>query len=453
MAVKRALILLGESSDKKVLGLSVLMRAVLAASGAGVRRIVLAGNGAAGEEELAASIKVDRRVTGLGIEVDYAKGSELRGPGLMPPDGGPCWLIDGESVFDPGLLKVSEPREGAEADNLLIVAEGSGCRAGGESGGARSSGRIEGGSGEDVACLALCSAGAVPRVVETLAGRQVEIERTLPSVARIMSGLPVEHRGAGKAFLIKLDSPAAVRKATKAVLQTGRKPQDGFIARHFNRHISLFITRLIADTGIRPVSMSLVTLALGLASGWLVSRGTGYGSFLLGAVLFELSSIIDGCDGELARLTHRSSALGGKVDVIVDAVTYVVFFSGLAVGLYRAQGRVVYLVLLGILFVSMGVYYPSLISLTRRTKIGSRTFLVAEKIQTAPVNRRDLSFIDRVAARTAFIFRRDFFVTVVLLVVALGGAALVMYIVASLAVLEAAYIFSLSKKAKKGTVY
>jgi len=444
MAVERALVLLGKNSGKRILGLSVLMRAVLAAAGAGVRRFVLVGSGTAGEEELAAFIKADRRVAGRGLAVDYERASELGGSGLVPSDGGPFWLIDGESVFDLGLLKGSEPREGAGAANLLIVADGGG-EARGESGG-----RIEGGSGEDAAGLALCSAGAVPWVVDALAGRQAEIGRALPSIAQIMSGLPVERRGAGKAFLIKLDSPAAVRKATKAVLQTGRKPQDGFIARHFNRHISLFITRLIADTGIRPVVMSLVTLALGLAGGWSVSRGTGYWSFLLGAVLFELSSVIDGCDGELARLTYRSSALGGKVDVTVDAVTYVAFFSGLAVGLYRSRGRVVYLVLLGMLFLAIAVYYPSLVRLTRKTKIGSRTFLVAEKIQAAPVNRRDLSFVDRVAARTAFIFRRDFFVTVVLLVVAAGGAGLIMHIVAGFALLEAAYIFSLSKK---GTVY
>jgi phosphatidylglycerophosphate synthase len=448
MAVERALVLLGGNSGKRILGLSVLMRAVLAASGAGVRRFVLVGNGTAGEEALAASIRADKRVAGRGLDIAYARASELVSSGLVPSDGGPFWLIDGESVFDPGLLKDIELRQGAGAANLLIVADGGG-EASAKNGGGRGSGKIESGSEEAGGSLALCSAGAVPRVVDALAGRQAEIGSALPSIMRIMSGLPVERRGAGGAFLIKLDSPAAVRNATKAILQTGRKPQDGFIARHFNRHISLFITRLIADTGIRPVSMSLVTLALGLAGGWSVSRGRGYWSFLLGAVLFELSSIIDGCDGELARLTHRSSALGGKVDVIVDAVTYVAFFSGLAVGLYRSRGSVVYLVLLGMLFLAMAVYYPSLISLTRKTRIGSRTYLVAEKIQAAPVSRRDLSFIDRVAARTAFIFRRDFFVTVVLLGIALGGASLVMYIVAGFAVLEAAYIFSLSKK---GTV-
>ena len=56
---------------------------------------------------------------------------------------------------------------------------------------------------------------------------------------------------------------------------------------------------------------------------------------VLGALLFMLSSTLDGCDGEIARLKFRQSRFGGWLDIWSDNVVHVAVFGAIAVGLYR----------------------------------------------------------------------------------------------------------------------
>jgi 1L-myo-inositol 1-phosphate cytidylyltransferase / CDP-L-myo-inositol myo-inositolphosphotransferase len=49
--------------------------------------------------------------------------------------------------------------------------------------------------------------------------------------------------------------------------------------------------------------------------------------------LFQLASIVDGVDGEIARVTQRGSRLGATLDTITDGFTNVAFIVGLTVNL------------------------------------------------------------------------------------------------------------------------
>ena len=84
---------------------------------------------------------------------------------------------------------------------------------------------------------------------------------------------------------------------------------DSWITRHVNRKISLLVTRRLAATHITPNQITLFNLGLGLAAAACMLNG-GYFAALLGALLFLLSSILDGCDGEIARLKFQQSRLG-----------------------------------------------------------------------------------------------------------------------------------------------
>jgi len=44
----------------------------------------------------------------------------------------------------------------------------------------------------------------------------------------------------------------------------------------------------------------------------------GYVALLIGGVLAQFASIIDGCDGEVARLKYQSSDFGGWFDAVLD---------------------------------------------------------------------------------------------------------------------------------------
>jgi phosphatidylglycerophosphate synthase len=128
-----------------------------------------------------------------------------------------------------------------------------------------------------------------------------------------------------------------IREAEKYLLQSLVKETDGFMARHVNRRISLFVSRLLAPTRVTPNQMTLVSVGIGVAGGlFFVSPRTAMQVF--GALLFLAHSILDGCDGELARLKLLESRWGGLLDFWGDNVVHVAVFAGLAVGWFRSAG-------------------------------------------------------------------------------------------------------------------
>jgi phosphatidylglycerophosphate synthase len=98
------------------------------------------------------------------------------------------------------------------------------------------------------------------------------------------------------------------------------------------------VTRRLARTSITPNAMTLVCVALGLAAAW-AFVSPALPRQIAGGVLFLLHSILDGCDGELARLKFRESRRGGVLDFWGDNVVHVAVFSALAVAWSSASGR------------------------------------------------------------------------------------------------------------------
>jgi phosphatidylglycerophosphate synthase len=93
--------------------------------------------------------------------------------------------------------------------------------------------------------------------------------------------------------------------------------------------------------------VSLFTLGVGFASGLFFARGT-YWSVLFGAMLSVWASILDGCDGEVARLKLLESDFGCWLETICGYLYYLFVFSGMAIGLVRTLGPA-YLVWTGLL--------------------------------------------------------------------------------------------------------
>ncbi|HMJ53160.1 MAG TPA: CDP-alcohol phosphatidyltransferase family protein [Polyangiaceae bacterium] len=171
---------------------------------------------------------------------------------------------------------------------------------------------------------------------------------------------------------IAVTDRAAFDAAQKALLRSLRKPQDGWTSTHLNRPISLAITRRLVATSLRPNQVSIAILGVGLLGAFLASRGT-YVSLVAGAALFHAQSVLDGCDGEMSRLTFRGSHMGEWLDTVGDDLTNYGFFGGAAWGLYTATGRTLYL-LLGALTVACGLV-GSGIEYRYLVKIGSGDLL------------------------------------------------------------------------------
>ena len=130
---------------------------------------------------------------------------------------------------------------------------------------------------------------------------------------------------------IVVETPADVRLAERRLMRALVKDTDGFMARHVERPISLAISRLLAPTAITPNQMSLISIAVGICGGpfFLSPRASLQ---TVGALMFLAHSILDGCDGELARLKFEESRWGGVLDFWGDNVVHVVVFACMGVG-------------------------------------------------------------------------------------------------------------------------
>jgi phosphatidylglycerophosphate synthase len=125
------------------------------------------------------------------------------------------------------------------------------------------------------------------------------------------------------------------------------KPTDGIYAR-MNRRISIPISRQLIKFPITPNMVSIFTLGVGFASAAFFAYG-GYWNTLLGAFLCLWASILDGCDGEVARLKLQESDFGCWLETICDYLFYLFLFVGMTIGLWRSSGTRAYLVWGGLL--------------------------------------------------------------------------------------------------------
>jgi len=127
------------------------------------------------------------------------------------------------------------------------------------------------------------------------------------------------------------DIPAAERRLLRSLV----KQTDGFMARHFDRHISLQISRRLASTSVKPTQITMISIAIGLCGAPFFLSALWYWQ-TIGALLFLLHSIVDGCDGELARLRFQESRYGGILDFWGDNIVHIAVFGCIAVGWARA---------------------------------------------------------------------------------------------------------------------
>jgi phosphatidylglycerophosphate synthase len=136
---------------------------------------------------------------------------------------------------------------------------------------------------------------------------------------------------------LHLESPIAGDDTLDWLLLAGPKSQDGFMARHFDRHISLSVSRRLLETSITPNMMTVFSTALGLV-GAALFLGTTRAWYVPGALFVWLHSVLDGCDGELARVRFQESAFGADLDFWGDNVVHLALFTCLGVGFWKDNG-------------------------------------------------------------------------------------------------------------------
>ena len=138
----------------------------------------------------------------------------------------------------------------------------------------------------------------------------------------------------GRAKLaLRITTAAELRAAEQTIRRSSYKTTDNTLAR-FNRKISLPISVALIRTPLTANQLSVTLVAVGFYAAWLFSIGH-YFAGVIGAFLSLGASILDGCDGEIARLKYQESALGCWIETFGDYSYYIAIFLGLTIGAVR----------------------------------------------------------------------------------------------------------------------
>lgn len=112
--------------------------------------------------------------------------------------------------------------------------------------------------------------------------------------------------------------------APAALAASAQRPWDARLAR--------WLVGPLEHTWVRPNHLTTVRLAVGLGAAAAFVPGTYLWSNLA-ALLLVLSNFLDHTDGELARISGRSSRVGHVYDLASDAVVTILLFVAMGAGL------------------------------------------------------------------------------------------------------------------------
>jgi archaetidylinositol phosphate synthase len=110
-----------------------------------------------------------------------------------------------------------------------------------------------------------------------------------------------------------------------------QRPWDARLARR--------LVTPLKDSRATPNHLTTVRLAFGLAAAAAFLPGT-YGWTNIGALLLVLSNFLDHTDGELARISGKSSRIGHIYDLASDAVVTILLFLAIGIGVAARVGSV-----------------------------------------------------------------------------------------------------------------
>ncbi len=115
------------------------------------------------------------------------------------------------------------------------------------------------------------------------------------------------------------------------------KETEEIVNQLINRPLAFFTAKAFQRMNRSPNFVTALSLMFGVASGFLFAYGD-YPHVLYAAALLEMMIIFDCADGQLARMTGRSSPFGKTLDGLADLCTHMAIFYGVAYACYARTG-------------------------------------------------------------------------------------------------------------------
>lgn len=129
----------------------------------------------------------------------------------------------------------------------------------------------------------------------------------------------VEAKTVYEGYFAKITEAETAKSASFRLLERLRWRPGGLVAKYLNRPISIRLSYLLLDTKVTPNQTTIFAFLVGAVGVVFVFLG-GYQNTIIGTALMQANSVIDGIDGELARIRHQNSEYGAYLDSVCDEI-------------------------------------------------------------------------------------------------------------------------------------
>lgn len=217
-------------------------------------------------------------------------------------------------------------------------------------------------------------------------GPQKNAELTLPSNIALQPfffnkdelGRRFKEVGRGKQEMIPSDDFFSINtdedalKAEAVHIGYIKAHTGGFIARNINKRVSIPISKRLASFRISPNFLTCCNMVVGYLSAVFMIKsfystpGCSYWWGVLGGLFFQLASVFDGVDGEVAKFTGRVSKFGSTLDTFSDNSTLLLFLAACSFLFYQKFGGLASLGVIGIMFVSLAIVIIAIVVYLKR---------------------------------------------------------------------------------------
>jgi len=199
------------------------------------------------------------------------------------------------------------------------------------------------------------------------------------------------------------------------------KNVSGWFSKRINSKISIPISKLLIKTSIHP---NLITFIVGLIG---ISCGIFYALKmpLIGALILQAATILDRCDGEVARIKLRESKFGQWFDTALDQISYFSMFLGISICMNNPKffsftsNEIIFKqlsilnILLYLIFLTTILFF-----MLRRTQNGSLAYYPSEVDKIVPIKSRSFGY--RIMTKFRFLLKREFFSPGMIIVALMG---------------------------------
>ncbi len=210
----------------------------------------------------------------------------------------------------------------------------------------------------------------------------------------------------------------------------------GYIAKKINKRISIPVSLILSKTRVHPNYLTIFNMIIGFFSAFFLFQNT-YGYIVLGGFLFQLASIFDGVDGEVAKFTFKVSKLGGWLDTISDNGTLLLFLIAISYLFFINFSGHLAIVIIVIMFLGLIIVLMAMIKYLKKcSDSGSLVAYDREFLQKLPKSDPLVTFVHRMKYMT----KKEFFALFLFLICLTGRIDLIIPVIAVVCVLAAAIL-------------